>query len=89
MDFSLEEQYIVAYKKSSEFVHGTSSIISGYLGESRQLKFGPNGLNTVFPFLMTNNYLIVFATIYNKINRLKVDIVGQLSFWGYENKTTD
>lgn len=86
MDFSFEEQYILAYKKSSEFVHGTSSIISGYLGESRQLKFGPSGLNTDFPFLMTSTYLIIFAAIYSKINRLNVDIVGQLKFWGHEIK---
>ncbi|WP_339283000.1 DUF5677 domain-containing protein [Paenibacillus sp. FSL R5-0486] len=86
MNFSLEEQYIVAYKKSSEFVHGTSSIISGYLDDSSHLQFGPNGLMTGFPFLMTNNYLIVFAAIHRRINRLKIDITGQLNYWGYANK---
>ncbi|WP_127549705.1 DUF5677 domain-containing protein [Paenibacillus amylolyticus] len=87
MNFSLEEQYIVAYKKSSEFVHGASSIISGYIDESSQLTFGPNGLMTGLPFLMTNNYLIVFAAMFRRVNHLKVDITGQLSYWGYTNKT--
>ncbi|MCQ4363033.1 DUF5677 domain-containing protein [Mycobacterium gordonae] len=82
---SLEEEYIIMYKHSSELVHGQSGSTLSYAhddGDST-MNFGPSNNNIYMSVGASCNYMLVYLYLFNKVHHLNIDIMGQLKHSGF------
>jgi hypothetical protein len=77
-NLSLEEEYIVPYKHTSEHAHGESGSLHSLMdseGNIRTIIVGPSDSNIVTAIGMAANYLLVFTYLFAHINNLDLHFI--------------